>query len=291
MLPKIKAPADFFVSEDGSEFHYVGASEFGDWKRFLMPNGPEALVRPNLIERQQVRAAAGYKGPVVNRVFRYADPGNSFGILPYEISPYNDYSKVNAFMDLCAEYDCYVDWTCGDSQKPYMIPSTSQQQADLDYFCSQIARPCFIETCNEPFKNGELPQHGVVPAPSEWYLRDSGYYAFIGSEIWHTEYNLDFVSIHTPRVNDPSRWPKWVCDIDDTLSTLRTALGKPPVFKEGSKFGTDYTDSSYAKCLGLRANIGGVVFHSQKGLESNGYDDATKAAATEYYRGVQGSIG
>lgn len=286
-LSKIKVGGDFFLNEDNSEFYYVGASEFGDWKRFLLENGPEALVRPNLIERKLVREAAGYKGPVVNRVFRYSDPGNPFGILPSQ----SDFSKINAFLDLCAEYNVYVDWTTGDSQKPYMIPSPIDQQNDLNDFSAQIKRFCFLETCNEPFKNGELPQHGVKSKVSEWYLRDSGYYAFIGSEIWHTEYNLDFVSFHGDRTNDPIRWPRWVCDLDDSLATLRTALNKPAVLKEPNKFGSYYTDSSYARCLGLRANMGGVTFHYQKGLESNGLDEASKVAYGEFFRGVKGSLG
>lgn len=286
MLQKVKATADFFTNEDGSEFHYVGCSEFADWKRFNLENGPEALVRPNLIERKLIREAAGYHGPVVNRVFRYSDPGNPFGTLPGS----TDYTKLNQFMDLCAEYNVYIDWTCGDSQKPYMLPFTQDQQQDLDRFTNNIQRFCFVETCNEPFKNGELPQHGVVPRISEYYLRDSGYYAFIGSEVWDTRYNLDFVSFHGTRDNNPPRWPKWACDLDDSLATLRSALGKPSVLKEPAKFGSNYFDAAVARMLGLRAQLGGVTFHNQKGLEGNGFDNETRIAYGEYFRGVVGSI-
>jgi hypothetical protein len=123
-------------------------------------------------------------------------------------------------------------------------------------------------------------------------LRDSGNYVFISdTQQWEYQYDLDFISFHGDRTNDPVRWPKWVIDLDDSLSVLRTKVGKPAVLKEPNKYlGNGYNDPSYAKMLGLRANMGGVTFHSQLGLESNGFDDATKNACYEYFKGVRGSL-
>lgn len=287
-LPKISVTADFFSNADNSIFWYVGLSDFGQWKRWNMPSGPEALVRPLLIERRMLAEQAGFTRPFIIRVFRYSDPGNSFGTIPGT----TDYTQVNAFMDMCAEYNIYVDWTCGDSQKPYMLPNPVDQQKDLDKFTSNIQRFCFVETCNEPFKNGWLPQNGVKPKPGEWYLRDSGNYVYINeSQTWEYQYDLDFISFHGDRTNDPIRWPRWVCDLDDSLSSLRSNVRKPAVLKEPNKFGAYYTDVSYAKMLGLRANMGGVVFHSQLGLESNGFDDQHKLACGQFFAGAKGSIG
>lgn len=289
-LPKIKATGDFFQYEAGGEFFYAGASEFGDWKRFCMDSGPEALVRPNLIERKIVRDNAGYAGPCVNRVFRYSHPNNPFGMPATD--PRQDFAKINQFLAMCAEYNVYVDWTCGDSQFPIVgVPTVPQQQAWLDNFCLHINHFCFMETCNEPFKNGQLPENGVKSPLSPWYLRDSGYYVFMSDTVmWDTSLDLDFVSIHHDRTNSPIRWPRWVCDADDSIASLRSNLSKPAVLKEPNKFGPYYSDPSYAKCLGLRTNMGGTVFHSQKGLESNGYDEATRVAAGEYWKGVKGAL-
>lgn len=289
-LPKISVEGDHFLEAPGVEFFYVGLSDFGQWKRFNDPTGagPENLVRPLFRERREIADLAGYHGPIVARVFRYSHPGNPFGILPGQ----SDYTKVNAFMDMAAEYNTYIDWTCGDSQFPFMLPTPSQQQDDLNRFTSNIQRFCFVETCNEPFKNGELPQNGVKPAASEWYLRDSGNYVYISStQAWEYQYDLDFISGHFDRTNDPQRWPRWICDLDDSIATLRSQVGKPSVLKEPNKFGAYYFDPSYAKCLGLRANMGGVVFHSQKGLESNGFDDAHKLACGQFFTGVKGALG
>lgn len=285
-LPKITVGGDFFLKEPGVEFFYVGISDFGQWKRWNVPTGPENLVRPLFVERRAVADNAGYHGPIVARVFRYSHPGNPFGALPGS----TDYSQVNAFMDMAAEYNIYIDWTCGDSQ--HVLPNTSDQQADLDRFTSNVQRACFVETCNEPFKNGWLPQNGVKPAPSEWYLRDSGNYVFISStQGWEFQYDLDYISGHFDRTNAPIRWPRWVCDLDDSIATLRSVVGKPSVLKEPTKFGVGYTDPSYAKCLGLRANMGGVTFHSQLGLQSDGFDEATKIAAGAFFKGVVGALG
>lgn len=290
-LPKISVGGDFFLAGLGVEFFYVGLSDFGQWKRFCIPSGPENLVRPLLSERRQIADNVGYKGPIVIRVFRYAHPNNPFGILPNLVNPANDYTKANAFMDMCAEYNTYVDWTCGDSQFPFMLPNPNDQQRDLDNFTNNLQRFCFVETCNEPFNNGQLPQNGVKPRQSEWYLRDSGNYVFINDQTpWEFQYDLDFISFHGDRTNDPIRWPKWVVDLDDSISVLRTVTRKPSVLKEPNKFGSYYNDPSYAKILGLRANMGGVVFHSQLGLQSDGFDEATKAAAGSFFSGVAGSL-
>lgn len=291
-LRKIKVSGDFFTYvDDGSEFHYVGISDFAQWKRFNMDNGPEALVRPICVERRQIADRAGYTGPIVCRVFRYSSPTNSFGVIPNLINPTNDYSKINAFLDMLAEYNMYADITCGDSQMSYMLPNPTDQQKDLNNFTTLIKRFCFIETCNEPMKNGWLPQNGVKPLSSDMYLRDSGMYNEISdTSQWLYQYDLDFISYHGDRTNDPVRWPKWVIDLDDQVSSLRSHVRLPAVLKEPNKFGPYYNDPSYAKCLGLRANMGGITWHSQLGLQSDGFDDAHKNACYEFFKGVAGSL-
>lgn len=286
-LQKIKATGDFFTNEDGSEFHYAGASEFGDFKRGCMDKGLEALVRPNLIERKLVREAVGYTGPVVNRVFRTSHPNNPFGQSPSQIN----FDLIDEFLALCAEYNVYVDFTQGDDW--FYYPNLVGLQDFHNKFTSYIKHFCFYETENEPFKNGLAPQNGIVPPPSidGMYLRDSGNYVDISdTQQWQYQYDLDFISYHGARNNEPERWPKWVIDLDDSISVLRSRVRKPPVLKEPNKFGVYYTDPSYAKCLGLRANMGGITFHYQKGLESNGFDDASRVAYGEYFKGVAGAL-
>lgn len=287
-LPKVKTEGDHFLKANNTESFYVGVSDFGQFKRFCIDGGPEALVRPLLSERRQIADNAGYHGPIVLRVFRCSDPGNPFGQIPSQVK----FELINPFLDMCAEYNCYVDFTQGDDDHSMMFGSSLAGLQDFhNKFTSNIQRFCYYETENEPFKNGNAPLRGIIPPASEWYLRDSGYYVFIGTDIWNTSLNLDFISFHGDRTNSPPRWPKWVIDLDDSLSVLRSELQKPSVLKEPNKFGAYYFESIYAKLLGMRANMGGVVFHSQLGLESNGFDDATKNACGDFFRGVVGAIG
>lgn len=291
MLSPVKVGADFFLNEDGSEFHYVGLSDFGLWKRFHMDNGPEALVRPLLVERRLIADRAGYFGPLVARVFRYAHPDNAFGILPTAVDP----TRVNAFLDLCAEYKVYVDWTCGDSQ--HFLPNPADQQQWLDAFCAQVQRFCFMETCNEPFKNGKLPQNGVAPKPSAWYLRDSGNYVDVTStRPWEYKYDLEFISYHGTRSGSEPRFPKWLWDMPTQAAVLRTLVRKPVVLKEPIGFnsvnqpGRRYNDPYLAKLLGQLIAYCGQCWHSQLGLESNGFDEAHRVGFGNYCTGVAGAL-
>lgn len=292
MLPSVKlSGADYFLNDDGSEFHYVGYSDFGLWKRFHMDNGPEALVRPLLIERRLIADRAGYEGPLVARVFRYAHPDNAFGIVPQAV----DVGKINGFLDLCAEYGFYVDWTSGDSQ--HLLPNPHDQQVWLNQFCAATQRFCFMETCNEPFKNGKLPQNGVKSPPSPYYLRDSGNYVDITTvRPWEYQYDLDFISYHGTRSGSEPRFPKWLWDMTAQAATLRTKVKKPTVLKEPIGFhtipqaGRRYNDPYLAKCLGLLIAYCGQCWHSQLGLESNGFDDAHQDGFGSYCTGVAGAL-
>lgn len=292
--PKVKLGADFFLKEDNSEFHYVGFSDFGQWKRFNMIDGPELLVRPLWVERRSIADAAGYTDWLVARVFRYANPTNPFGIVP-EPSLYN---KVNAFIELAAEYKIYIDFTTGDSD--VVLPGVQNQQNDLNLFTSFITRFCFIETCNEPTnkQNGNLPRNGVKPSPSPNYLRDSGDYGDIGSPSgWPYQTILDYVSYHGNRETYPGpRFPKWIIDMNDQAAVIRSNIGRPTVLKEPNGFdtfnqpGRRYNDPYLAKLLGQMIAYCGQCFHSQLGLESNGFDDPHKIAFGNYCTGVVGGL-
>src|SRR6188768_3762366 len=84
-MQAVRANGDFFLNDDGSEFHYVGVSDFALLKRmfFYGPTGPEGLVRPILQERRAIAERAGYHGPLVFRVFKYGHPNNAFGCDPW----------------------------------------------------------------------------------------------------------------------------------------------------------------------------------------------------------------
>lgn len=288
-MNKVLATGDFFSYEDGREFHYVGHSDFGLFKRMCMLDGPEALVRPLLIERREIADRAGYTEPIVARVFRTSDPGNTFGQTPNQVN----FDLIDPFIKLCAEYNTYVDFTQGDDDHSMMFgPNLVGLQDFHNKFTSYIKTFCFYETENEPFQNGNAPRRGIVPPSSPWYLRDSGDYGDIGGvDGWPFSTILEFVSYHGSRRSDPGpRWPKWLFECVESLSVMRSNLYRPSVLKEPNKFGPYYQDPNYSKRLGHAAAYGGVVLHTQLGLESNGYDAAHKQAAAFFYTGAKGSL-
>ena len=289
-MKKVLATGDFFSYEDGREFRYVGLSDFGLFKRMCMQDGPEALVRPILIERRQIADRAGYTDPIVSRVFRCSDPGNTFGQTPAEVN----FDLIQPFLNLCAEYNFYVDWTQGDDDHDMMFGRDLIGLQDFhNKFTSYIKSFCFYETENEPFKNGNAPKRGIVPPASSLYLRDSGDYGDIGnpSNPWPFSTILEFCSYHGQRNSNPGpRWPKWLYEGAESLSVMRSTLYKPSVLKEQNKYGPYWQDPNYGRILGHQIAYGGVLFHSQKGLESNGYDEATKQAASFYFTGVKGAM-
>src|SRR5262249_19516733 len=143
----------------------------------------------------------------VLRVFRYAAQPNPFALDPWGYS----FQEMYNFTEFCGERGFYVDWTCGDAQ--IVLPEKDGpkgQQQHQNQTCATLAQiPCFIERCNQPFKNG-VSDEVVVP---QWgvYLRDTGNYGESKDWPWPV---LDFGSYHGTREDQyPTPYlPKWVVD-------------------------------------------------------------------------------
>ena len=283
-----------FVS-GGQPFSYVGIDGFGLFKRWLMPDGPNALVRPWLQEHKAIAALGGYAGPIVVRVFRYAAPPNSFALDPWGyMAPNGQFPALTAFLAACEEEGFYVDLTSGDSQ--IVLPTQSGQQEHLNRTCAALAGcpNVFLETCNEPFKNG-IDVGAVVPPQWGPYLRDSGYYSEIQG--WQARMNLDFISYHGGRGDGGLVvWPKWLIDLDDQLATLLSAFGKPVVLKEPIGFaesnqpGRRSNQPDHAYRLGLTVAYGGVLFHSDDGIDCNSPRPVQRACEVAFFQGVKGGL-
>jgi len=290
-MQKIHIGGDFFVNEDGSEFHYVGLSDFALPKRIQMTDGPEALVRPVIIERRSIADKAGYTGPIVLRCMKYGHPNNPFGC-----SPWYDFQKLNDLAHMAAEYNCYIDFTTADNQ--YVLPNQADQQRHQNESCSAITVFHFDETCNEPFKNG-IDVNVVKPPSTGMNLRDSGMYYEIGGPDggWRESTILDYVSGHFTRSRDMDpRFPKWLIDMNDQLAVMRSHLRRASVLKEPIGWGDPshpsgrFNDPYLAKLMGQVASYGGIVFHSTVGVSSDGWDESTKNGAFAFFTGVANAL-
>lgn len=291
MLPAIQIQGASFIAA-GQPWHYVGVSAFALFRRWLMRDGPSALVAPVLEEWRAVAKAGGYDGPIVLRVFRFAAYPNAFALDPWSYAM----SELTTFTQFCGDRGFYVDWTCGDAQ--LVLPDADGakgQQQHLNECCAAlVGQPTFIETVNEWFKNG-VDVFRVVPPVWGVYLRDSGYYSEI--QTWQAQANLDFISYHSSRSDGGlSPWPKWLIDMDDQLAVLLHAFQKPVILKEPIGFaevqqpGRRSNDPAHAFRMGLLAAYGGILFHSDSGLSCDGLGAVQRQCAEAFFSGVTGAL-
>ena len=289
MLPAIHVEGPALVDATGKRFNYVGVSDFALFKRWLMPNGPSALVKPRLEEWKRLASDGGYTGPIVLRIFRYAGPWNVFGIT----DPWSyDFNEVRLFTHFCGDRGFYVDWTCGDSQAVLPNPAGPKgQQQHLNEFVSALV-PCsnaFVQTCNEPFKNG-IDVGQVVPPVWGSRLRSSGYYTDAGP--WNHTLDLDFIDFHPDRSMD-GPVPKWVGKAFESAVYLMP-FGKPIVYAEPigadevNRGGSRSNNPDYFRMLGLSIGlVAGVTFHSQMGVIGDRLGPIQSRCATEFFHGVK----
>lgn len=285
----------FINTATGKEWKYVGVSDFALFKRWLMPNGPQALVAPRLDEWKELAHIGGYSGPIVLRVFAYGHANNPFGIP----DPWSyDFRQITELTNYVATRGFYIDWTTGDSQ--HVIPERSGprgQQEHLNKRCAAVAGSpnALIETSNESFKNGQLAEAGIVPPRWGSYLRDSGAYG--ESDNWPYGTELDYISYHGSRSRH-DLWPVpfWVAEMWNS-SVFLQKHGKPFVHKEPIGFaeqeipGRRSASPQDAFQMGLVVAVSnGVLFHSQSGLEGHGLGPVQRACAANFFRGIAGGL-
>lgn len=277
-------------TSDGALFKAVGSTEFALFKRWLMPNGPTALVAPILEERKRLAHEGGYDGPLVARVMRFAAAPNAFALDPWSYPM----SAVTDFTQFCGDRGFYVDWTCGDAQIVLPNPTGPQgQQQHLNEFCAALV-PCpnaIVQTCNEPFKNG-IDVSQIVPPRWGAYLRYSGAYGESGS--WPFGSDLDFRGYHSDRSDLYYPWPKWSFDLFASAASLSNMtpplpaiIDEPIGFAELARPGrrTDRPDLAFRMGLAI-SYCAGIYFHSDPGLSSDGFGPVVSNCFRAYCRGV-----
>ena len=293
MLPPVHIEGTRLITSEGHVFKAVGLSEFALFKRWLMPNGPWALVEPILSERKALAVEAGYAGPLVARVFRYAQPSNAFGIPPWSYPM----SAVTDFTNFLGARGWYVDWTAGDSQVVLPNPDgPSGQQQHLNEFCAALVtcqNALIVQTQNEPFKNG-VDVSRVVPPKWGTYMINSGMY-YEGT--WNHATDLELLNFHPDRSDDENHTvPKFVGKIFESAVYLQRH-GKPFIYDE--PIGADEVNIPGRRCnrpdywaqMGLGIGLtNGMYFHSTPGLSSDGFGPIVKECWKGFCRGVAAGL-
>lgn len=275
---------------DGQRFKAIGVAEFAMFKRFLARDGWNALVKPILAERRALAHAAGYDGPLVARVFRYAASWNDFAVDPWSYPM----SAVTEFTQRLGGEGWYVDWTCGDAQAVLPNPDGPRgQQEHLNQFCAALVscpNALIVQDANEPFKNGIDVSRIRVP---KWgtYLTNSGFY-YDGP--WNTATDGDVINFHPDRSRDMGDTvEKWLGKLFETAVYLRP-LRKPLIYDEimgaadvssGSRCNSPELWTLAGLALGF---LDGIYFHNTLG--SNGFSPVVQDCFMGFIRGAKAGM-
>jgi hypothetical protein len=209
------------------------------------------------------------------------------------------YENWGKFTELCATVGMRLEVVLlADAQD--ILPSSASQQSHVDRLYD-ILEPewnaSFVETCNEPFKNGVnldvvVPRDGLT-------LRASGNYDIINGRI---PYVLDYVTTHTERKFE---WPRTcralseIRDGADQLEAVRCPVvsDEPTGFAEAarpeSRSGPGYhppesnwthLDDARTYAAGCQMHGAGSTFHSDSGVNSERLGPAQLEAAREWFK-------
>ena len=275
------------VRQDGTLFPFRGADSYSLYHRFLVGQDIMPVVRELVA-----------LGANVLRVFSMYDENgigkaNGLGRLSPSIPGY--YDQWSAFCEACASLGMRLEIVLlADAQN--IIPETDRQLGHINRLYD-ILEPHwnvnFVETCNEPAKNGVdlarvVPRKGLI-------LRASGNYDLEDGRIAHV---LDYVTLHTERKPE---WPR-TCralaefrDGADGLEAVRVPVvsdeptGYAEVARPDSRSGPgyphgDWLDDARVYAAGCQMFGAGSTFHSDSGVISVLLGPAQKQAATEWFK-------
>ncbi len=253
----IHPDGEVFRRADGSIYQWRGETQFLLFRDFL--DGRDLSDRLNAIVNRNANLV---------RVLGMAHyiPLNA-GQVGFNPAQYGDryFTGLGEFADLLSRYGLRVEFTAlADAQ--ILMPIERDQRAFLEKVAGVLtSKPhAFLETGNEPFKNGFDPKRlgrvpGVVQASGVYDYNDAGTpYASL--------YALDYVTVHPPRDNE---WPR-----KTRLDEYSNALDRPVVWDEpmGAAEVNDpgrrsNVVSDFAEmCAGTALHGAGATFHSEAGL-------------------------
>jgi len=274
--------------KDGSLFPFRGADAFSLFHRHMVGQD----IMPVLLELVEI-------GFNVIRVFSMYDENgigkaNGLGRLSPKQPDYN-YNRWHQFLDLCASVGMRVEVVLGADTQTLGFNT----DAMLDHVGRMMGllephwNANFVETCNEPAKNG-VDLDRVVPRKGR-ILRASGNYDLENGRIAHV---LDYVTLHTERKPE---WPR-TCralsefrDGADGLEAVRVPVvsdeptGYAEVARPDSRSGPgyphgDWLDDARTYAAGCQMFGAGSTFHSDSGVSSVLLGPNQRLAAIEWVK-------
>ncbi len=280
-------------------FPFRGADSYSLYQRFLLGQDIMPVVRELVgLGVNVLRVFAMFNEHGIGKV-------NGMGRLQHTQPAY--YDRWGPFADLLATVGMRLEVVLlADAQD--LIPSTDAQQAHVNRLYD-ILEPhwnvSFVETCNEPAKNGVdldrvIPRRGLI-------LRASGNYDVRDCHIDHV---LDYVTTHTERKPEWPRTCRALGEIRDGAECL-DAVRVPVVSDEPTGYaeaarpdsrsgpgyfpddgrvtdqnpeGWSYLDDARVYAAGCQMFGAGSTFHSDSGVNAERLGPNQLIAAREWFK-------
>lgn len=205
------------------------------------------------------------------------------------------YNNWDGLAELCATVGMRLEVVLlADAQD--IIPSSQDQQAHVDRLYDILEQHWnvnFVETCNEPGKNGVdtgrvVPRKGLI-------LRASGQYDVEDGRVSDV---LDYVTLHTERKPEWPRTCRALGEIRDGADGLEATncpvvsdepTGFAEVARPDSRTGPgdphgDYLDDARTYAAGCQMFGAGSTFHSDDGVISKTLGPNQLRAAQEWFK-------
>lgn len=304
-----------FIDQDRKRLPKVGFDQYAMVPRWVAGNGPAVLVEPNLreIHNLALEGGLGADVPIALRCFCEALPNpqyHQFGFIPESIGIPAWRKVLRDATEYCLHWpdrQFLIEWTAGDRQylRPLNPPEgwrggnahpVKVQEILNESRAALVDLPHWFEEMNERWNNGncfdlrapKFEAGGSVNCPS---VIASGYYADSKAN-WPLAYVRDYLTFHSERAVDFSRWPKLVYDIPASISychsyyNIAVDLNEPYRFDENS-------DPAWAEAIGtFIALCAGVCYHSNQGRDGNGFQNTPRQreGAVRYFRGIAAGL-
>jgi hypothetical protein len=249
-----------FVREDGSEWKWKGTNDFKLLKMVL--DGED--ISPTLNQRQAT-------GANLVRVF-----GTAFNLFRLNPSDYPDYwGGVDRLLTIAESRGMYVEITVfADAQ--LVIPGLADQQTFWKGFEQFTSRKnLFLELVNENSHVGNTIDTSAFSRLDGPALQSHGSEQ---TDMHPVDPAWDYVVYHARRNPPPDA--RGATNYDPSEFEPNYPQPRPMLADEGIKT----QDAGYAQLMGKHANIhNGGTFHTQDGVVSNLWSEATARAAAAFF--------
>lgn len=239
-------------SLNGQPWQWRGATDFMLFRDYL--NGKDI----NEVLNQRRDAGAN-----IVRVLGMAHyiPVNA-GQPSFNVSTYPNYfDQLKAFVSHVAEFGLRVEFTAlADAQ--LLMPGAAEQDAFLARVVGVLPETAFLETANEPFKNGADVAARYANLPRTALVVATGDYTFDKPIVG------EYVTVHESRDGEwprKSRLDEWYANVHMPV-VWDEPIGADETNQPGRR--SNVVEDFYDLCAGAALHGAGLTFHSTSGLLS-----------------------